>query len=350
MKAVVLYEQGGIEKLVYADHPNPEITVSEVLVQVEACALNRLDLKARQDRPEVDPFPHILGSDIAGIVVEVGAKVKQISVGNRVVLSPNISCGQCSDCVSGDENLCDSQKLIGFQTNGGYAEYVAIPSANAVPIADDLDFSAAAAIPIAYLTAWHMLVTRARIQPGEDVLVLSVGSGVGSAGLQIAKLSSCRVFATASSEEKLQVARQMGADFTVNYTQTDFSQFVLDLTNGRGVDVVLEHVGQATWEQSLASLAKNGRLVTCGVTTGNQGQIDIRKMYQKQLSLLGSALGSTPELRTVVQLANSGTLNPVVDRTLPLQQAQLAHQILEDRLNFGKICLSPTIRDSPTTV
>ena len=188
-----------------------------------------------------------------------------------------------------------------------------------------------------------MLITRAKIQPGEDILILSVGSGVGSAGLQIAKLTGCRVFATAGSDQKLQIARQMGADFTANYKKVDFSQFVLDQTNGRGVDVVLEHVGQATWQQSITSLAKNGRLVTCGVTTGNEGQIDIRKMYQKQLSLLGSALGSSSELRTIIQLANNGMLNPVVDQTLPLSKAQLGHKILEDRSNFGKICLSPTL-------
>ena len=206
-----------------------------------------------------------------------------------------------------------------------------------------MDFSSAAAIPIAYLTAWHMLITRAKIQPGEDVLILSVGSGVGSAGLQIAKLTGCRIFATAGSDQKLQIARQMGADFTANYKKVDFSQFVLDQTNGRGVDVVLEHFGQASWQQSITSLAKNGRLVTCGVTTGNEGQIDIRKMYQKQLSLLGSALGSSSELRTIIQLANNGMLNPVVDQTLPLSKAQLGHQILEYRSNFGKICLSPTL-------
>jgi len=343
MKAIVLYEQGEIDKLIYTDYPTPNISETEILVQVESCAINRLDLSARQDRPEVEPFPHILGSDIAGIVMEVGRRVSEISIEDRVVLSPNISCGQCDDCISGNENLCGRQKLIGFQTNGGYAEYVAVPANNAIPIDQNLDFSSAAAIPIAYLTAWHMLITRAKIRPGEDVLILSVGSGVGSAGLQIAKLTGCRVLATASSDQKLKDARKMGADFTVNYTQTDFSQFVLDQTNGRGVDVVFEHVGQATWQQSIASLAKNGRLVTCGVTTGNEGQIDIRKMYQKQLSLLGSALGSSAELRTIIQLANNGMLTPVVDKTLPLSKAQLGHKILEDRSNFGKICLSPTL-------
>ena len=343
MKAIVLYQQGGIDKLTYTDYATPKISETEILVQVEACAINRLDLRARKDRPEVDPFPHILGSDIAGIVADIGPRVSEISVGDRVVLSPNISCGQCNDCTDGNENLCSRQKLIGFHTNGGYAEYVAVPGNNAILIDQSLDFSSAAAIPIAYLTAWHMLITRAKIQPGEDVLILSVGSGVGSAGLQIAKLTGCRVFATASSDQKLQIARQMGADFTVNYKKVDFSQFVLDQTNGRGVNVVLEHVGQATWQQSITSLAKNGRLVTCGVTTGNEGQIDIRKMYQKQLSLLGSALGSSSELRTIIQLANNGMLNPVVDKTLPLSKAQLGHQILEDRANFGKICLSPTL-------
>ena len=344
MKAIIFHEQGGIDKLRYEDVPIPAVAPSEVLVNVRACAVNHLDLRARRDRPEVQPFPHILGSDVAGEVVEVGSEAQNISVGDRVVLSPGMPCGQCADCLRGDENMCDFQKLLGFQTNGGYAEYVAAPEANAVRISQTLAYQDAAAIPIAYLTAWHMLVTRARVRPGDDVLILSAGSGVGSAGLQIAKLCGARVFATASTNRKLDRAREMGADLTINYTQVDFSEVVIDATDGRGVDVVFEHVGAATWDKSVASLAKNGRLVSCGVTTGNMGQIDIRKMYQKQLTIMGSALGVTSELHTIIRLAEQGKLRPIIDRALPLSEAAEAHRIMEAREHFGKICLRPDSR------
>ena len=345
MKAIVFSEQGGTEVLRYTDVPEPTFNANEVLVKVEACAVNYLDLHARRNRPEIEAklnqgdTPHILGSDIAGTVAEVGDTGCGVPVGTRVVLAPCIPCSVCNDCHRGAENLCDTQELIGFQTNGGYAEYVKAPAQNAIQIPDTLSFINAAAMPIAYLTAWHMLMTRAQLRPGEDVLILGVGGGVGSAGLQIAKLSGARVFATASRDEKLARAREMGADVTINYKDVDFSEIVLDATDGRGVDVVLEHVGAATWEQSIASLAKNGRLVSCGVTTGNIGTINIRKMYQKQLTIMGSALGTVTELRTLVQLAGHGKLEPIIDRTLPLHCAGEAHSLLENRQNFGKVVL-----------
>ena len=345
MKAIVFSEQGSVEVLRYTDVPEPVLGADEILINVKACAVNFLDLHARRNRPEIEvklrrgETPHILGSDIAGTIAEVGPAVNSIAVGDRVVLAPCIPCATCSDCHRGDENLCDTQVLIGFQTNGGYAEYVKAPAVNAIHIPETLSFVNAAAIPIAYLTAWHMLMARAQLRPGEDVLILGVGGGVGSAGLQIAKLSGARVFATASSDEKLARARKMGADVTINYKDTDFSEIVLDATDGRGVDVVLEHVGAATWEQSIASLAKNGRLVSCGVTTGNIGEINIRKLYQKQITIMGSALGTASELRTLVKLAGHGKLEPIIDRTLPLDRADEAHLLLENRKNFGKIVL-----------
>ena len=342
MKAVVFHEQGGIDQLCYEEVPDPIISASEILVKVCACAVNHLDIRARRDRPEVQPFPHILGSDISGEVVEVGADVRNVAVGDSVVLSPCIPCGQCVDCLNGDENLCDLQILLGFQTNGGYAEYVKAPAENATLLSSHLSYYEAAAMPMAYLTAWHMLVTRAGVRPGEDVLILSAGSGVGSAGLQIAKLCGARIFATASTDDKLERARQLGADFTINYTGTDYSEIVREKTEERGVDVVFEHVGAATWDKSIACLAKKGRLVSCGVTTGNIGEIDIRKMYQKQLTLMGSALGTASELRTIIRLAEQGKLSPIIDRVLPLREAAEAHRIMEARENFGKICLSPS--------
>lgn len=345
MKAIVFSEQGSVEVLRYTDVPKPVLDADEVLINVKACAVNYLDLHARRNRPEIEAklrrgdTPHILGSDIAGTIADVGAGVDSIAVEDRVVLAPCIPCGACSDCHCGNENLCDAQVLIGFQTNGGYAEYVKAPAVNAIQIPDALSFVNAAAMPIAYLTAWHMLTARAQLRVGEDVLILGVGGGVGSAGLQIAKLSGARVFATASSDEKLARARQMGADVTINYKDMDFSEVVLDVTDGRGVDVVLEHVGAATWEQSIASLAKNGRLVSCGVTTGNIGEINIRKLYQKQITIMGSALGTAAELRTLVNLAGQGKLEPIIDRTLPLERADAGHLLLENRKNFGKVVL-----------
>ena len=347
MKAIVFSEQGSVEVLQYTDVPTPMPATNEVLVEVEACAVNYLDLHARRNRPEIEAklrqgdTPHILGSDIAGTIAEVGAEARGVAVGDRVVLAPCIPCGVCSDCHRGAENLCDTQELIGFQTNGGYAEYVKAPAQNAIQIPAALSFVNAAAMPIAYLTAWHMLMERAKLRPEDDVLILGVGGGVGSAGLQIAKLTGARVFATASSDEKLERAQQMGADVTINYKDIDFSEVVLDVTDGRGVDVVLEHVGTATWEQSIASLAKNGRLVSCGVTTGNIGTINIRKLYQKQLTVMGSALGTVSELRTLIHLAGQGKLEPIIDRILPLHHAHEAHLLLENRQNFGKVCLCP---------
>ena len=347
MKAVAFTEQGEIDVLQYQGVVEPTLVSNEILVKVKACAVNYLDIHARRDRPEIKQkleetrTPHILGSDIAGEVVEISGTHPELSIGDRILLAPCIPCGICSDCINGYENLCDTQELLGFQTDGGYAEFVKAPAKNAIQIADGLPFVEAAALPIAYLTAWHMLITRAQLQAGEDILILGAGGSVGSAGLQIAKLVGARIFATARTDEKLTRAEHYGADVTINYTDVDFSEAILEETNGRGVDVVLEHVGAATWDQSISSLAKNGRLVSCGVTTGNIGEINIRKMYQKQLTIMGSALGTGTELRTLVRLAEQRRLVPIIDRTLPLQNAAEAHQLLESRKNFGKVCLIP---------
>ena len=349
MKAVVFSEQGGPEVLRWTDVPKPPLDATDVLVKVEACAVNYLDIHARRNRPEIaeklrrGDTPHILGSDVAGVVVEHRDQEVSPTAGSRVILAPCIPCEVCSDCHRGAENLCATQQLIGFQTNGGYAEYVKAPAQNAMPIPDSLSFVNAAAMPIAYLTAWHMLMTRAQLRPGEDILILGAGGSVGSAGLQIAKLAGARIFATASTAEKCARARELGADVAIHYTERDFSEAVLEETDGRGVDVVLEHVGAATWRQSIASLAKNGRLVSCGVTTGNIGEIDIRKMYQKELTLMGSALGTRAELRTLIHLAGQGKLEPIIDSVLPLRRASEAHTLLENRQNFGKVCLVPEL-------
>jgi NADPH:quinone reductase-like Zn-dependent oxidoreductase len=341
MKAIIFYEQGGIDKLKYEDVPEPKLKADEVLVKVSACAINRLDLRARQDRPEVEPMPHILGSDVAGEVVKVDSKVEGIEVGQRVVIFPIISCGRCEFCLSGDESICDQQKVFGFQTNGGYAEFVTVPATNLIPISDSISSESAAAIPIAYLTAWRMLMKIAKLRTEEDVLVLSAGSGVGSAAVQIAKRCGARVIATAGSEAKVQKALEIGADFAINYRERDFAQAVMEITSNRGVDVVVEHVGAHTWEKSLSCLAKRGRLVTCGVTTGNIAPVNIREIYRRQISIMGSALGNKGELLEVMKLAAQGKLKPIIDKILPLKEAAQAHKILENRDHFGKIVLKP---------
>lgn len=347
MNAIAFSEQGDIDVLKYQDIPMPSLDTDEILVKVKSCAVNYLDIHARRDRPEIKQklektgTPHILGSDIAGEIAEISGTHPKLAIGDHVILAPCIPCGICNDCINGYENLCDTQQLLGFQTDGGYAEFVKAPAKNAIQIADTLSFVEASALPIAYLTAWHMLITRAQLRAGEDVLILGAGGSVGSAGLQIAKLVGAHIFATASTDEKLACAKEHGADVTINYTDVDFSEVILKETDGRGVDVVLEHVGAATWDKSISSLAKNGRLVSCGVTTGNIGEINIRKMYQKQLTIMGSALGTTKELRQLVRLAEQRRLIPIIDRTLPLEQAAEAHQLLESRKNFGKVCLIP---------
>jgi len=341
MKAVLFYEQGDVDKLIYENVAEPVFSPKDVLVKVKACAINHLDLRARFDRPEVEPYPHILGSDIAGEIAEIGSEVENVQIGDRVVIYPSINCGICEDCIKGHENLCNHQKIIGFQTNGGYAEYVKVPAKNVITFSGDLPDHKLAAIPIAYLTAWHMLVTKAQVKAGDDVLILSAGSGVGSAALQIAKLSGARIFVTASTDVKLQHAKEMGADFGINYTEEDFCDSVRNLTDGRGVDIVFEHVGQATWEKSFNSLAKNGKLVACGVTSGNMGPINIRHLYQREISIMGAALGNKKEFMQVIKVASENKLEPIIDRLLPLKDAAKAHKIMESRKNFGKIILEP---------
>jgi NADPH:quinone reductase-like Zn-dependent oxidoreductase len=340
MKAVVFSEHGGPHVLRYADVPEPHIGPREVLVRVRACALNHLDLWVRKGIPGIQiPLPHIPGSDISGEVAKVGERVTQVRVGDRVLLAPGISCGGCQQCVAGHDNLCRHYTLFGYMVDGGCAEYVKSPSVNVIPIPERMTFEEAAAFPLVFLTAWHMLITRANLKPGEEVLVLAAGSGVGSAALQIAKVAGARVIATAGSEEKLAKAKELGADETLLHTHREWSRDVKRLTHRRGVDIVLEHIGEETWEESIKSLAVGGRLVTCGATTGYDGKIDIRYLFTRHLSILGSYMGSRAELFSVVELASRNLLKPVIDKVLPLSHAAEAHARLERREQFGKIVL-----------
>jgi NADPH:quinone reductase-like Zn-dependent oxidoreductase len=342
MKAVVFSEHGGPEVLRYTEVAEPRIGPTEVLVRVRACALNHLDLWVRRGLPGITiPLPHIPGSDIAGEVARAGELVTHVKVGQRVLLAPGLSCGVCAACSAGNDNQCRRYTMFGYMVDGGCAEFVKSPGANVIPIPGDLSFEEAAAVPLVFLTAWHMLIGRAHLQPGEDVLVLGAGSGVGSAAIQLAKLLGARVMATAGGEEKLQKAKELGADHVIHHGKHNIAEEVKHLTDRRGVDVVLEHVGTATWEASVASLAVGGRLVTCGATTGYEAKLDLRHLFSRQLSLLGSFMGRRAELFAVLKLIGQRKLHAVIDRVLPLAQCAQAHALLEKREQFGKIVLNP---------
>lgn len=342
MKAVIMKQHGPEDVLELAELPDPEIAENEVLVRVKACALNHLDLWVRGGLPGIEfPMPHILGSDISGVVARVGHLVKNTREGDEVLLSPGLSCMHCEECLKGRDNLCAQYSIIGYRTHGGYAEFVKAPSVNVLPKPANISFEEAASIPLVYITAWHMLIDRVNLRPGETVLVHAAGSGVGSAAIQIGRLLGARVFATASSSEKLEKARELGADEVINYTETDFLEEVKRLTGKRGVDVVFEHTGEATWTKSIRSLVRGGRLVTCGATSGPKGDLDIRLLFSKQISLHGSYMGSKHELKEVMKFVKEGKLKGVVDRVLPLEKASDAHRALKERAQFGKVVLAP---------
>lgn len=340
MKAVVFHEHGGVEKLRYEDFQDPVIEANEVLVKVRACALNYIDLWVRRGLSTLEiPLPHISGSDISGIVADVGRLATGIDHGSNVIVSPGLSCGRCESCLSGRDNFCAEYKIVGVRTSGGYAEYVKVPAENILPMPKGLSFEEASAFPLVFLTAWHMLFTRAHLKQGEWVMVLGAGGGVGTAALQIAKLLGGKVIAAAGREDKLNKAWEMGADRLINYTTNDITKEVKKITGDKGVDVVIEHVGSATWKNSIQSLAPGGRLVTCGATSGNLGETDIRRVFAKQLDLLGSYMGSKGELIQILSFFVEGKLKPVVGRLLPLEKAGIAQELMEERMHFGKIVL-----------
>jgi NADPH:quinone reductase-like Zn-dependent oxidoreductase len=342
MKAVIFSQHGGPEVLKFTEVADPKIKANEVLVEVCACALNHLDVWVRGGLPGIKiPLPHILGNDVAGVVREAGELVTWVKPGDEVMVHPGLSCGHCDQCLAGRDNMCDEYDIVGYRRDGGYAELLSVPGVNVIPKPRNLSWPEAAALPLVTLTAWHMLVTQARVQPGEDVLVHAAGSGVGSLGIQIAKLCGARVIATASSDKKLAKARELGANETVNYTRDDWPKEVKKLTNGRGVDVVFEHTGEATWPGSIVSLKKGGRLVTCGATSGFDARTDLRQIFYRHLTILGSMMGSKAELLAAMKFIESGQIRAVVDRTLPLAEARTAHQLMEDRAQFGKLVLMP---------
>jgi NADPH:quinone reductase-like Zn-dependent oxidoreductase len=339
MKAIRFHQHGGPEVLRYEEAPEPDLVAGEVLVRVRACALNHLDLWGRRGLPGITiPMPHITGSDVAGEVASSAAP--EVATGRRVMLQPGLSCGRCSACLSGADNECARYEVLGYLNHaGGYAEYVKVPVQNLISIPDEIDYVQAAAFPLTFLTAWHMLMTRAKLKRGEDVLVLAAGSGVGQAAIQIAFLHGARVFATAGSPEKLERARGLGAFEVIDHHRQDIADEIKRLTNRRGVDVVIEHVGEATWAKSVRSLARGGRLVTCGATTGANGAINLNALFSKQLSIMGSYMGTKGELMRAARFFFAGQLKPVIDRTFPLAEAADAHRRMEASGQFGKIVL-----------
>lgn len=340
MKAIRFHQHGGPEVLKYEDVPDPVLRKDQVLVRVKAVALNHLDLFVRQGVPGVT-LPQIPGSDIAGDVVEVGEYVTDIRPGMRVLLAPMSFCGVCEKCVNGQQNFCPHFSVLGYRVPGGDSELFAAPRVNVLPFPDDLTYDEAASVPLVFLTAWHMLVGRAKIQPAQTVLVLGASSGVGSAAIQIAKLWNCRVIATAGSESKLDAARELGADFVIDHYRQKISEEVKKITAKQGVDVVFEHVGQATWPESVRSLKPGGTLVTCGATSGPEGSVDLRVLFTRQLNLLGSFMGNMGEFHEVMKHVFAGRLKPVVDKSFPLREAAAAHEYLAKSSMFGKVILNP---------
>ena len=326
MRAIVIHEHGGLERLILKeDLPVPHPAAAEVVVQVYACGLNHLDIFVRRGMPgKRTPLPHISGGDIAGVVAEVGAGVSDVSVGQRVLVDPAIESG-----------------AVGEDAPGGLAEYVLVPAANLIPLPAAFSFDEAAALPIAYGTAWRMLVTRGDLRPMEHILILGASGGVGTACVQIAKMAGCVVYAAASREDKLMRLGALGADHLINYRDGEFDREIWHLTGKRGVDVVVDYTGADTWVRSLRSLRKGGRLLTCGATTGYDPRTDIRYIWARELTILGTDGWTRADLQAVLQATWMGRIRPVIDRVLPLANTAEGEQLLEERAVFGKVIIHP---------
>ncbi len=340
MRAIAIYEHGGIDKLKLTELPRPVPGDDDVLINVKAVSLNRLDIWVREGLPGLKlQMPFVLGSDIAGVVEQVGSNVTAFQPGQRVTINPGWWDTTCEYCLGGEQSLCVNFKIYGEHLPGGYAEYVRVPQRNVLRIPDDFSFEEAAAAPLAFLTAWRALITRARVREGEDVVVLGAGSGTSTAAIQIAKRAGARVFATSHSDDKLARAKEIGADVLINYSKQEWEREVWLATNKRGADVVVDSVGEATWIKSLRALAKGGRLVTYGATTGPNPQEEIRQIFWKQLEIIGSTMSSQGEFNDVMKLVFRRELKPIIDIVLPLEQAAQAHTRLANNEQFGKIVL-----------
>ncbi|HEY0672407.1 MAG TPA: zinc-binding dehydrogenase [Longimicrobiales bacterium] len=339
MKAAVFHEHGGVDVLRMEDVPAPVPQSGEVLIRVRAAALNHLDIWTRRGLPRIN-MPHIGGSDVAGVVEQLGPDVTGIAPGTRVVVNPSISCGRCEWCRAGDDPLCVDYRILGEHVNGGFAEFVAVPAVNLFPIPLEYPFERAAAAPLPFLTAWRALVTKGRAGAGSSVLITGASGGVATAAIQIARHLGARVYAVTTSEHVERV-RALGAHVVYDRTTQDFALEVKRDTDKGGVDVVLDSVGEAIWQQCVRALTRGGRLVSYGGTSGHRAAIDIRVLFWKQIEILGSTMSNRMEFETVMRLVFAGKLDPVVDQVLPLTEIRNAHERLERGEQFGKIVLVP---------
>jgi len=342
MRAMVFDRTGGPEVLELRDVPDPACGPDEVVIDVKACAVNHLDLWVRAGLAGLQiEMPHILGNDVVGVVATIGTNVTGLRAGDRVLVNPMLSCGVCPMCLRGDDNQCRTYDVLGRRRNGGYAQKVAVPARNCMPYPGDLPWEQAAAVPLVFLTAWHMLVARAGVRAGEDVLVIGAGSGVGSAAIQIARLHGAHVIATAGSEDKMERARALGAQDVIDHSREDLATAVRALTAKKGADVIVEHVGGRVFESAMAALARDGRLVTCGATTGAKVTLDLNGLFGRHQSVLGSYMGRRQDMAEMLPNVADGSLKPVVDSVLPLADARRAHERMEARRQFGKLVLVP---------
>lgn len=340
MRAAVLRQHGDREAVQLQDVPIPEPGYGEVRIRVVACALNWLDVGIRRGpKFGVIPLPLIGGGDIAGVIDRLGEGVAGWQVGDAVLVYPLVTCGVCEFCRRGEPTTCPQHKIIGEHIDGGLAEYTVVPAANLIRKPENLSFVEAAALPVVGMTAWHMLVTVGGLRMGESALILGAGGGVASLGIQLARHAGARVFATTSSAEKAARARELGADEVFNYREGEWVEQVLDATGGRGVDLVQDNVGAATWANALRALARNGRLVVCGSHSGTRFELDIAQIYHRQLRILGSNGGTFHDLTSALALVSDGTVKPVVDKMLPLAQIHEGHRLLEEGNHFGKVVI-----------
>ena len=341
MKAAVIHEHGGLDRVRVEEVPEPKVGEGEVLLEVRSAALNHLDIWVRKGRPGLAlRMPHVLGSDAAGIVVELGSGTHGVKVGDEVILNPGLSCGCCESCLRGQQSECISFSIVGAGKPGTFAEKVAVPSCNVFPKPAHLNFDEAAALPLVYQTAWRMLMTRAGLKPGETVLIHGIGGGVALAALQLAKLAGAEVIVTSSSDEKLSKARAIGADHAVNYKSVDnVATEVKDITEGRGVDVVIDAIGAGTWDTNFNLVRRGGRIVLCGITTGGEAKTNLRALYWNQLTIMGSTMGSHEDVRLMLKAVTTAGLKPVIDSVRPLKDIANAMGRMEAGEQFGKIVL-----------
>lgn len=340
MQAVYFEQHGGPEVLKYGDFKDPTVGSNEVMVGVKACALNHLDIWVRLGLPGISiPMPHISGSDVSGVVLELGKGVKRLKKGENVVVSPAQLPQYLPEALEARDSYSPEFQVLGLQSQGGYAEALSVPERFVIPVSEKYSHEEWASFPLTSLTAYHMLVTRANLKAGETVLIHAAGSGVGSFAIQLAKFLGATVFTTVGDFKKVSRAKKLGADEIILYKTEDFSEKIKKLTHSKGVDVIFEHIGPETWPKNLSCLARGGRMVTCGATSGPKAEVDIRALFSRQLSILGSYMGSLAELHKALELAEKGVLVPVIDEIFPLKEAADAQKRMEARQNFGKIIL-----------